>query len=367
MKTYTGRKYKIYHLEDEPIGQGGEGAVYAICGDPDRVAKLYHPHKKFRTEEDRNELHRKIETMYSMKIKTRIDNILRVAWVEDILYENGVFVGYVMPRVTVPYKIFHVTRDDRKKIFPNYTWKYSVQYAYNLSWVVWYLHMNDIIIGDMNMNNIAVGSRGEVVLIDCDSFDIWDKKTGVHYKCTVGLRELLAPELQMVGKLSNATFSKESDNFSLAIHIFRLLMNNADPFGAKVYGRNRDSKTAVSANQAIINGECPHFRTVPDKQIPDYAPRLDLLPPDIAEAFTRTFLYTQATVRTSMKNRTTAEQWNRLLLKYAQPEPNPYLRTCDFDAAHVYPIHHTTCPFCAVRKKKAAARARKAKAAKAGV
>lgn len=32
--------------------------------------------------------------------------------------------------------------------------------------------MNDIIIGDMNMNNISVGPNGEVVLIACDSFDI---------------------------------------------------------------------------------------------------------------------------------------------------------------------------------------------------
>ena len=262
MKSYTGKTNKVYQLEDTPIGQGGEGAVYAISNDPDRVAKLYHEHKKFRTEDERKELLEKIETMYSMKIKTKIDGILRVAWVEDILFDNGTFVGYVMPRVTVPYKIFHVTRDDRIKIFPNYTWKYSVQYAYNLSWVVWYLHMNDIIIGDMNMNNIAVGSKGEVVLIDCDSFDIRDKRTGKHHKCTVGLQELLAPELQMAGKLADATFTKESDNFSLAIHIFRLLMNNADPFGAKVLGQNTDSKAVVSANHAIINGECPHFRSV---------------------------------------------------------------------------------------------------------
>lgn len=351
MKSYTGKTNKVYQLEDTPIGQGGEGAVYAISNDPDRVAKLYHEHKKFRTEDERKELLEKIETMYSMKIKTKIDGILRVAWVEDILFDNGTFVGYVMPRVTVPYKIFHVTRDDRIKIFPNYTWKYSVQYAYNLSWVVWYLHMNDIIIGDMNMNNIAVGSKGEVVLIDCDSFDIRDRRTGKHHKCTVGLQELLAPELQMAGKLADATFTKESDNFSLAIHIFRLLMNNADPFGAKVLGQNTDSKAVVSANHAIINGECPHFRSVPNKTVPEYAPKLDLLPPDIVSAFNRTFNYTQLTAQKNIKNRTSAEEWNRLLLKYAQAEPNPNLQTCKKVSAHVYPIHHASCPFCASQKK----------------
>lgn len=344
-------------MEDTPLGKGGEGTVYAISGDPDRVAKLYHPHKKFKTEADRKELLEKIETMYSMKIKTVIDGILRVAWVEDILFDNGVFVGYVMPKVTFPHKIYHMMRNDRLKIFPNYTWKYSVQYAYNLSWVVWYLHMNGIIIGDMNMNNIAVGEKGEVVLIDCDSFDIRNKKTGKHYKCTVGLGELLAPEIQMVDKVADANFTKESDNFSLAIHIFRLLMNNADPFGAKVLGRNINSKAVVPVNQAIINGECPHFRTVPNKTVPDSAPKLDLLPPDLAQAFDRTFNYTQLTVQKNMKNRTTAEEWNRLLLKYAQAEPNPNLQKCKKVASHVYPVHHVTCPFCAAK----AANARKKK------
>ena len=352
MKSYTGKSGKTYRLEDVPLGQGGEGAVYALSNDPDHVAKLYHPHKKFATEAARQELLEKIETMYSMKIKTKIDGILRVAWVEDILFDNGAFVGYVMPRVSVPYKIFHVTRSNRVDIFPKFTWKYSVQYAYNLSWVVWYLHMNDIIIGDMNMNNIAVGPKGEVVLIDCDSFDIRDKKTGKHHKCTVGLQELLAPELQAAGKLKNATFTKESDNFSLAIHIFRLLMNNADPFGAKVTGQNTDSKAVISANQAIINGECPHFRSVPNKSVPDYAPKLDFLPPDIAEAFARTFNYTQRTIQKNIKKRTTAEEWNRLLLKYAQAEPNPHLLTCKRNASHVYPSHLTSCPFCTGHKKK---------------
>lgn len=352
MKSYTGKNNNIYHLEDVYIGKGGEGSVYNIIGDPNQVAKIYDPRKKFKTEADRQELLEKLETMYSMKINTVIDGILRVAWPTDILFDNGTFVGYVMPKVKLPYKIYHVMRNDRMKIFPNYTWKFSVQYAYNLSWVVWYLHMNGIIIGDMNMNNIAVGPKGDIVLIDCDSFDIRNTKTGKHYKCKVGLSELLAPEIQVHARVEDANFSKEADNFSLAIHLFRLLMNNSDPFGARVLGRNVNSKTVPSLNEAIINGECPHFRSVPNKEVPPSAPKLDLLPPDIAQAFDRTFNYTQLTVQKSMKNRTTAEEWNRLLLKYAQAEPNPNLKRCTKVASHVYPVHHTTCPFCNANARK---------------
>lgn len=341
MKYYTGKNNTVYYLEDTPIGRGGEGIVYAVSNNPSLVAKLYLP-RRLQPEDSRKELQAKIEAMLSYKIKTHIDGVLRVAWAEDALYDNGAFAGYIMPKVTFPYKIYDVYRNENRK----YTWKSSVQFAYNLSWVVWYLHLNDIIIGDMNPNNIAIGEKGEVALLDCASFDIWDKRTGHHFPCAVGLEELLAPELQTVGKLTNGSFTKESDCFSLAIHIFRLLMNNADPFGGKVTGYYTESQSAIPANRAIINGESPYFRTIPNKEIPDYAPNRDFLPPDLFAAFDRTFNYTATTAKKSIKNRTTAEEWTRLLLKYAAPEPNPNLQTCKNDPTHVYPIHHTTCPFC---------------------
>lgn len=346
MKKYKGKNGKVYQLVDNPLGSGGEGNVYEIVNEASQVAKIYHEDKKFTTEEKRTRLRAKIEAMIAMNIKTTIDGTLRIAWPKDILLDNGKFVGYVMPKVSAPYKIFHVTRDDRIQIFPKYTWKYSVQYAYNLSWIVWYLHMNGIVIGDMNMNNIAVDKTGQVVLIDCDSFDIKDRKTKTHYKCEVGLPELLAPELQTVGVVKNGTFTKESDDFSLAIHIFRLLMNNADPFGAKVVGKNVDSQVAFNINSSIVNGESPYFREIANKKVPDWAPKLDLLPPEFISAFDRTFNYTQTTIVSSIKNRTTAEEWNRILLVYAQAEPNPYLQTCPKCANHVFPAHLTDCPFC---------------------
>lgn len=53
-----------------------------------------------------------------MKIITKIDGILRVAWVEDILLDNGAFVGYMMPIASTPYKIFRIAKANRVDIFP---------------------------------------------------------------------------------------------------------------------------------------------------------------------------------------------------------------------------------------------------------
>lgn len=345
MADYKGRK-GTYTL-GKKISAGGEGTVYHLKNHPGHVAKIFHEGTK-----DLDHMRRKIETMMTLPIKPVVDNILRVAWPEDILLDGNRFVGYVMPFVTAPYEIFCVYRDDdeRDKMFRGkFDWICSVRYAYNLSWVVWYLHMNGIVIGDMNMKNIRINEKGHITVIDCDSFDIVNPKTKEHFKCEVGLEELLAPELQCVGALMNGHFSKESDDFSLAIHIFRLLMKNADPFGAKLISKKKSSNSLVNANAPIIRGECVYVRNVPGKAAPDWVPPFDMLPTDIQDGFRRTFGYTELTAIQNIKRRTTAEEWARMLYKMTG-DNNPYLTRCSRNKRHIYPVHNTECPWCGAKK-----------------
>lgn len=343
MLSYRGRTGNQYLL-GKKIGTGGEGSVYHVENSPNQVAKIFHEGSK-----DPQFMRRKIETMLDMNFQPVVDNILRVAWPQDILVdEKNNFRGYVMPKVENPFEIFNVYREGaaRNRILPNYTWKYSIQYAYNLSWVCWYLHLNGIVIGDMNMKNILINTKGEVVMIDCDSFNITNRKTGEEFPCTVGLQEMLAPELQTVGNLKNGKFTKESDDFSLAIHIFRLLMKNADPFGFKLIDVRRSSSSLVNASDAIVNGECVYVRPVPGKAAPSWVPDFNMLPQNIRQAFDKTFNYTALTAIRNIKRRTTAEEWNRALLPLALKEPNPNLAVCSKDPHHIYPAHNNYCPWC---------------------
>lgn len=347
MATYYGRLGTRYTTV-KPVGTGGEGTVYTLSGYDGIVAKIYKA-GRFRNCNERGIMERKLKAMLSMNVAYIVDGIARFSWPQDILYENDVMVGFVMPEIHTKYKIFDMYRVGknpiREKIYPNYTWKYSVQFAYHLAWLVNYLHSYNIVIGDFNQNNIAIDTQnGTVVIIDCDSFDITDSITGEHLPCMVGLPEMLAPELQTVGNLSKGKFTKKSDYFSLAIHIFRLLMDNADPFGGVI--TTDESISNIPANRAICKGECAYVRNVPGKVIPNWSQKPSMLPPEILQLFKKTFDYTELTAVRNISNRATAFEWCMALRPYGMPEPNSKLKHCLLNKNHVYPAHNSKCPWC---------------------
>ena len=93
-------------------------------------------------------------------------------------------------------------------------------------------------------------------ILDVDSFDITDPDTGERFECTVGISEFLAPELQ--GRdLRKAKFTKHTDEFALAVHIFQLLMGNAHPFNVKVVDSVKQSLPENKLEMNIVNGNCP--------------------------------------------------------------------------------------------------------------
>lgn len=352
MAVYFGRNRSTSYTLGSRLGGGGEGEVYEIAGRHNLVAKIYFDSKFNPTSESpnpRQELKEKIETMLDQPVDPYINGVLSVAWPQDILTnQQGQFVGYTMPRVNSKYHIFAASRErERVKLYPNYTWKTAILIAYNLALAVKVIHNTNAVVGDMNPNNIMLDEKGHVTLIDTDSFNITNKRTGKTYKCSVGVPEMLPPELQ--GKnlaKSNSVFTKQTDSFALSIHIFNLLMNNCHPFGCVGLNKSQSSSSNNPVVHNIVKGNCPYVTSGSGTTSPD-APDVMMLPKEIRQLFDRAFSYSSSTAvqSTTISKRPSAEEWQSALGTLYSGN----LKTCAKDRSHVYPSGYSKCPWCEIK------------------
>lgn len=347
-----GRKVGSYTLGKE-IGSGGEGRVFEIPGQW-LVAKIYR------------KVVGNIEKKITYMVEHPVENLkdaagdpyMKLAWPQDILYDDtGAFVGYIMPFIEQGVGIFNIARGcdnpASKTMFPRYTRIHNVVAATNLARAVNHLHEHGYIIGDMNSQNILVGPKCCIIILDNDSFDFVDPQSGNHFKCTAGTQEYLAPELQGRNlREESARFTRESDNFSLAIHIFQLLMNNFHPFTGKNLAVNRDS----SVNEQLDNiqkGLCPFVRDFSDLTIPVAAPRLvEMVPPRLVADFAKTFTYDVTNVLSMAQLRVTAWEWVNDLSRFLQQlTPGAERVQCPKDYTHIYTSSLGKCGLCAAQER----------------
>lgn len=352
---YYGRNHKIYDL-DQRLGGGGEGEIYDIVGNPSLVAKIYF-NSKFNpvagNSNPRRNLKEKIETMLEQPVQPYVNGVLTVAWPQDLLLnQQGQFVGYVMPRVKSTHHIFAASRErERMQLYPHYTRKTSIAIAYNLALAVKIIHQSNAVIGDMNPNNIMIDEHGHVTIIDTDSFNITNKKTGKVYKCSVGISEMLAPELQGKNLADpRSVFNEKTDDFSLAIHICTLLMNNCHPFGCTSFNISQSSTSTNPVVYNILKGNCPYVTNAKGKASLD-SPDVKMLPKDIRDLFDRAFNYTSSTAikSSTISKRPSAREWQNALGKLL----NSNMKTCKklYPEVHVYPASYHKCPWCAIKSK----------------
>lgn len=255
-----------------------------------------------------------------------------------------------MPKIKADRRLYDVWREtSRKHFWHKRTWRDSVYTAHNLAKVVRKLHARGIIVGDLNQSNIMVDRKGDVFIVDADSFDIIDPKTHRHFPCTVGQTEVLAPELQVCNNLtsSNAKFTKNSDVFSLAILLFRLLFSGFHPFAGVLTEDSRLSASSISEHSEIINGNCAYVRTVTGRKISPLSPWLQFLPKCVSDLFKRTFNYTKSDINVASQMRPTAKEWERVLKKLWKGR----IRRCTKQAFHVFPDKNKRYPFCGARRK----------------
>ncbi len=350
------RKDAYAYYKSTVLGTGGEGTAYPVySGTSDLVVKIYKsPTPK---------LEKKLIYMVSNPAPNVTDQygnfIMTLAWPIDVVYDSaGQFTGYVMPRLKDSVEIFEIERgctsERAKAMFPNYSWRLNVLVARNLAASVMALHCREYnyVIGDMNTKNIFVNPDGSISILDTDSFDLTNR-LGIEYKCGVGTPEYLPPELQGKDLPSDrARFNAQTDDFALAIHIFRLLMNNRHPFTCLQLVAPQNSLPQNTANQNVAQGKCPYIRQIPGFGIPLGAPTMeDILPDYIRRDFIQTFDYSDSTAIARIPCRTTAAKWLEDLKRLLQDCDNGLIR-CNQAPAHFYLQSKGQCGWCAALKRK---------------
>ena len=323
---FQGSSGQSYRIAYNSFAKGGEGEIYDLVDNSSIVAKIFHLGKRTSIKEQ------KILSMVAIQ-----PGVNQYSWPCDVLYENGIFVGYIMPKISgINLRDIYGPHKRKGKSLSNFA-----NIAKNLTAAVYHVHLMNQVIGDLSPQNILIDQQsGLVSLTDTDSYHITDSAGNVH-RCGVGMPEYIAPELQGINfpSASLPTFTKETDSFSLAVLIFALLMNGAHPFSCRIIS---GSLSQFSQNDNIKNGICPYLSNNPQIGIPIYAPSIKCLPVELQALFKRAFV----DGRIIAKIRPTPEEYY-----FALENLERNIKRCENNHEHLYYNQAPECPWCEVEKR----------------
>ena len=310
-----------YTLAQE-IGRGGQGAVFALAGQPNRVAKVYFAPLG----------EGQVAKLQHLVAKTQPSLTDISAWPQELLTRpnSREVIGFVMPAIQRAKQLHtFITPSDRLRIAPNATYKTQMAIGANIARAVTTFHQTGCVIGDMNWANILVLPDGRVRIIDIDSIQVGSK---AHLRCPVGMEELTAPELQG-GRLAKVTRKRGSDDFTLAVLIFQLLGAGRHPHSGN--GDMQLGRAITKRRHALRRFN----RSSPLHKI-GLRPKA-FLSPDLIALFRRAFAPWPWQARPS------AMQWSNALEDAAAK-----LISCPVNPTHFYPPSARRCPWCGLEKRR---------------
>ena len=215
------------------IARGGEGGIHEVPTSPWMVAKVWNEPSPSKVDKLTVLLRR------SSGPPRRAGDRIALAWPERALQdETGQVVGFLMPRAPDGYHqlVRYCSRGARRELEAErgsaYTRLELLNIARNVAEAFQWVHAQHCLVGDVNHTNILVDrDTGSVFLIDVDSFQVTDERTGVTHRCDVGKDEFTPPHL-LNRQLGSVDRTPDDDGFGLAILIFEILMDGVHPYDA---------------------------------------------------------------------------------------------------------------------------------------
>lgn len=293
MKYYSASGV-VYQTDESNYKGGGEGNVYDIVGQPSLVAKIYKPEMLSPALEEKITAISRQSVNWNGNLK-----LYTVPPIEPLYTDRRAFAGYVMKKLGGKYVSLCEVYD--ANVGKAITYKNKIITAANICVITKLAHDSNVVIGDYNQKNIGVDSSGCVHLFDNDSFQITDN--GKTYRCIVGVQAEMAPEILRTLKKEKAdlrtvsmpVYNKYTDYFTMAEHIFHLLMNGAHPFNSRIEASKLpDSQTISSATISTIEAArravFTFARPTAFRKPPEFAPAYEILSPELRACFERAFI-----------------------------------------------------------------------------
>jgi DNA-binding helix-hairpin-helix protein with protein kinase domain len=250
LASETPRRFVI---EDQHrMGTGRQGTVYAVGFDPTLAVKIYHRQK----DRDQARLEAMMLTATPQDFEIRPLGAsaphLQLAWPNHLVLqpESGEVVGYTMPVYpNDEYRQLDVLwqLNTRREEVPNASWLFLLTVARNLATLAVMVHERGLVLGDVRDANFVFSPQtGLVALLDCDSMPITDPRTDDHFPCKLTHQEYAPPELAADPERPR---TPDTDNFSLAVLICRLLLAGVHPFtGYPAVSGDDDGEVGIGAN-----------------------------------------------------------------------------------------------------------------------
>lgn len=294
---YYGLTGVMYQAEDSHIKKGGEACIYKVIDKPDLLLKIYH--SPARQQEQKLKVLLRQVTHWSSQFLAYCTIPIDLIYEADPRNGNARFVGYLMNRLPGNFRELQEIYDrihGADVSYPN-----KVTAAMNVCTLTYLAHENHVVIGDYQQKNIGVANNGILTLFDNDSFQIQEK--GRTYRCTVGVPQEMAPEIYDVLKKTKSdletvpvsVYTNETDLYTMALHIFHLLMNGAHPFSSRIEASALpESKTVSKVQLDFVQMAMSKYfifaHPTAFRKPPKWAPDYHILSKNLQELFERAFI-----------------------------------------------------------------------------
>ncbi len=224
---YLSNQEKI-QVQTTPLGTGGEGTVFAIEKPTQYhgyVAKIYH--------ETERKPQREAKIKYLIENPLTFYDKLSFIFPEEIIYQDGEFVGYLMPKARGEYDLTVLSsltlsnkltddwvaqyRRDKPENLRNYQ---KIAHHLALAFAEFY-QQEEYIFTDLKPENIKVNLQGKISVIDLDSLQI--QGNGKVFFPAEKISQEYSPPERAIFK-EGEILSPAWTYFSMSVILYKLLL-----------------------------------------------------------------------------------------------------------------------------------------------